>query len=51
MSYPKPPAAQGPDQNIMEHISPEIPDMGIVVYRGATPVETDFPGIEGLEGL
>jgi hypothetical protein len=51
MGYCKPGPAQGSDQEIVEHISPEIPDMGIIVYRRAAPVKTDLSGIEGFKGL
>jgi hypothetical protein len=44
-------AAQGPDQGIVDHISPEVSDMSIVVDRGAAAVKADLSGIEGFKDL
>jgi hypothetical protein len=51
MGYFKTCPTQGPDQDIMKHIGPEVPDMGVIVYRRAAPVKTDLSRFEGFKGL
>jgi hypothetical protein len=51
MGYLETGTAQGTDKNIMEYVGPEIPDMGIVINRGATAVKPDFAGINRFKGL
>jgi hypothetical protein len=35
----------------MEHISPQISDMGIVIYRRTAPIEANPSGLEGFKDL
>jgi hypothetical protein len=51
MGYVKPCPMQGPDQDIVEHIGPKVPDMGVIIYRRAAPVKTDLSRVEGFKGL
>jgi hypothetical protein len=51
MSYGKACPPQGPDQDIVQYIGPEVPDMGVVIYGGTAAVETNSSWIEGFKGL
>jgi hypothetical protein len=51
MGYCKPPAAQGPHEDIVEYIGPEIPNMGIIVYCRPAAVKAGLPRDEGFKGL
>jgi hypothetical protein len=44
-------AAQDPDQDVVGYICPEVPDVGVIVDRGAASVKAHFAGLERLEGL
>jgi hypothetical protein len=43
--------AQSPGKDIVGHIGPEVPDMGIVIYRGPAAVKTGLTGRPGLKNL
>jgi hypothetical protein len=51
MAYIKAGPAQGSHQDIVEHIGPKVPDMGVIVYRRAAPVKTGFSRFERCKGL
>jgi hypothetical protein len=42
---------QNPGQDVMGYIGPEIPNVGVVIDRGATSVKTHFAGLERLKDL
>jgi hypothetical protein len=41
------PFPEGTDKDIVGYIGPKVPNMGIVVYRGAAAVKTRLPGYKG----
>jgi hypothetical protein len=51
MGYLKTRTPQGPDQDIVEDIGPQVPDMSVVIHRGAAAVKTRFPRLTGFKGL
>jgi hypothetical protein len=51
MGYLEAEAPQDPDQEVMGYIGPEVPDMGVVVDRGAASVKARLAGLERLESL
>jgi hypothetical protein len=44
-------SSEGTGKYIVGYIGPQIPDMGIVVYRRPAAVEAGFPRDKGLESL
>jgi hypothetical protein len=44
-------AAQGTNQYVVEYISPQIPDMGIIIYRWPAAVKANFTLLYGFKGL
>jgi hypothetical protein len=51
MGYFKPRPPEGPHQDVMKHISPQVSDMGIVIYRRTAAIKTNPPGLEGFKDL
>jgi hypothetical protein len=51
MGYAETGAAQGPDQNIMDHIGPEVSNVGIIIHSGPAAVKTDLIPVDRLEDL
>jgi hypothetical protein len=51
MDYLKTGPAQGPDQEVVDHIGPEVSDMGVIVNRRSAAVKPDFFRINRLEDL
>jgi hypothetical protein len=51
MGYLEAEAPQYPDQDVMGYVGPEIPDVGVVIDRGAAPVKAHPAGFERLEDL
>jgi hypothetical protein len=41
------PFPEGTDKDIVGYIGPEVPDVGIVVYRGTAAVKTHGAGEQG----
>jgi hypothetical protein len=41
------PFPEGTDEDIVGYIGPEVPDLGIVVHRGAAAVKTRLSGYKG----
>jgi hypothetical protein len=51
MGYLKTGSAEGSNQYVVEHVGPEVPDMGVVIHRGSAAVKSDMPRPEWLKGL
>jgi hypothetical protein len=51
MGYLKAETAEGPDQEIVDHICPEIPDMGVGIHRGTAAVKAGFTRPDRLKNL
>jgi hypothetical protein len=51
VSYLEAEAPQGPYQDVVGYIGPEIPDVGVVIDRGAASIKTHPAGLERLKDL
>jgi hypothetical protein len=47
--YPVAPFPEKPGKDVMGYIGPEVPDMGIVIHRGAATVKTGFPWFDAFK--
>jgi hypothetical protein len=49
MLYRIPPVPKGADKNIMGYIGPKVPDMGVGIHRGTTPVKPHDTWYKGFK--